>query len=57
MTQDETALYSHLRTLRAAMACIVLSILPIIISWVFRSAVLANPTTEMSRYEAAKFQK
>ena len=44
MPQDETAMYSHLRTPRAAaVAGIVFSILLVIIFWVFRSAVPADP--------------
>jgi MFS family permease len=44
MTQDETTMYSHLRTPRAAAAAgIVFSILLVIIFWVFRSAVPADP--------------
>jgi hypothetical protein len=44
MPQDETSMYSHLRTPRAAaVAGIVFSILLVIIFWVFRSAVPADP--------------
>jgi hypothetical protein len=44
MPQDETPMYSHLRTPRAAaVAGIVFSILLVIIFWVFRSAVPADP--------------
>lgn len=44
MPQDETAMYSRLRTSRAAaVAGIVFSILPVLIFWMFRSAVPADP--------------
>ena len=44
MSQEGTAMYSHLRTPRAAdVAGIVFSILLVIIFWVFRSAVPADP--------------
>jgi MFS family permease len=44
MPQDDTPMYSHLRTPRAAaVAGIVFSILLVIIFWVFRSAVPADP--------------
>jgi hypothetical protein len=44
MPQDETPMYSHLRTPRAAaVAGIVFSILLVIIFWIFRSAVPADP--------------
>jgi hypothetical protein len=44
MPQDETAMYSHLRTPRAAaIAGIVFSILLVVIFWIFRSAVPADP--------------
>ncbi len=44
MPQDKTGMYSHLRTPRAAaVAGIVFSVLLVIIFWVFRSAVPADP--------------
>ncbi|QRM27734.1 hypothetical protein [Microvirga sp. VF16] len=44
MPQEETAMYSHLRTPRAAaVAGIVFSVLLIVIFWIFRSAVPADP--------------
>jgi hypothetical protein len=44
MPQDETLMYAHLRTPRAAaVASIVFSILLVIIFWIFRSAVPADP--------------
>ena len=44
MPEEETAMYSHLRTPRAAaVAGIVFSILLVVIFWVFRSAVPADP--------------
>jgi hypothetical protein len=44
MPQDETRMYSHLSTPRAAaVAGIIFSILLVIIFWVFRSAVPADP--------------
>ncbi|WP_457094438.1 hypothetical protein [Microvirga sp. P5_D2] len=44
MPQNETAMYSHLRTPRAAAAAgVVFSILLVIIFWVFRRAVPADP--------------
>jgi len=44
MPQYETAMYSHLRTPRAAaVAGILFSILLVIIFWIFRSAVPADP--------------
>ncbi|MBQ0822873.1 hypothetical protein KBI52_22040 [Microvirga sp. HBU67558] len=44
MPQDDTGMYSHLRTPRAAaVAGIVFSILLVIMFWVFRNAVPADP--------------
>jgi MFS family permease len=44
MPQEETLMYSHLRTPRAAaVAGIVFSVLLVVIFWIFRSAVPADP--------------